>query len=191
MSISRTRRLWPTTLLWLAIIGLLAVCVALLQGAGRDPHWLAPQPGAVARAASVAAGNVADLPEQRLALIWRQPLFSPTRETDQATARAADSGLAGVLLGGVIIDGPAQWALLRQGQRSLKLKVGERLENGWRLERLTGHEAIFSYQGQQRRLSLAIPRLPAPGAASIPRLPAPSVQHTDAPQEAEPPVIAP
>ena len=187
MSISRTRRLWPTTLLWLAIIGLLAVCVALLQGAGRDPHWLAPQPGAVARAASVAAGNVADLPEQRLALIWRQPLFSPTRETDQATARAADSGLAGVLLGGVIIDGPAQWALLRQGQRSLKLKVGERLENGWRLERLAGHEAIsatrgnsaasaWRYHGCQRPALPRYPVYPRPPSSTRMRLKRPSLQ---------------
>lgn len=167
---------------------LLALCVALLGGAGRDPQWLAPQPAPQASAASATSASVPELPEQQLAMTWRQPLFSARRQADVAAAidRSADTGLAGLTLSGVVLNGHAQWALLRQGPRNFTLKVGQRLSNGWMLEALGPREATFSHQGQQRRLNLATPRLPAPGEDAAPRLPAPLVLHADAPEEAEP-----
>lgn len=166
---------------------LLALCVMLLGGAGRDPQWLAPQPAPKATAAGATPASVPELPEQQWVMIWRQPLFSPKRQADAATiGRSADTGLAGLTLSGIVLNGQAQWALLRQGPRNFTLKVGQRLSNGWMLEALGPREATFSHQGQQRRLSLATPRLPPPGEDAAPRLPTPPVLHTDAPEEAEP-----
>lgn len=166
---------------------LLAFCAWLLSGAGRAPNWLPPQPlSAVTTATGATAVNVPELSDQRLARIWGVPLFSPERKPDAAALdRVADTGLAGLTLSGVVINGQAQWALLRQGPRSLRLKVGDRLTNGWLLEALSPREATFSHQGQQRRLNLVTPRLPPPGEDVSPRLPASSVPHSRAPNEAE------
>jgi general secretion pathway protein N len=182
----------PFNPLLLVPCALLAALMALLlTGSGSDPQWLPPGEAPPMSDANARPLAMPELAEQRLALIWQQPLFSPTRQGDPAADRAADTGLAGLSLSGVVLDGAAQWALLRQGQRSLKLKVGASLDNGWQLHALTPRQATFVHQGQTRQLSLPMLRLPPPDAASSPKLPAPSVVHTDAPQEAEPPVTAP
>jgi general secretion pathway protein N len=179
---------------WLgcAILGSLAFVI--LDGYGSDPQWREPLPAAAAAANTHAAPllSMDELPEQRLAAIWQQPLFSPDRHPDAERSQGAETGLAGYALSGVVLDGAARWALLRQGQRPLKLKLGQALDNGWVLSQLSARQASFSYQGQTRQLRIPILRLPPPETADdAPRLPAPSVMHTDAPQEAEPPVTAP
>ncbi|MGI4836624.1 MAG: hypothetical protein ACRYF9_03325 [Janthinobacterium lividum] len=182
----------PFNPLLLIPCALLSVLLAmLLTGSGQDPQWLAPTDAPPMSNANARPLAMPELAEQRLALIWQQPLFSPSRQGDPAGERAADTGLAGLSLSGVVLDGAAQWALLREGSRSLKLKVGASLDNGWQLQALTPRQATFVHQGQTRQLSLPTLRLPPPDAASGPKLPAPSVVHTDAPQEAEPPVTAP
>ncbi len=182
----------PFNPLLLIPCALLSVLLAmLLSGSGQDPQWLAPADAPPLSNANTRPLAMPELAEQRLALIWQQPLFSPTRQGDPAADHAVDTGLAGLSLSGVILDGTAQWALLREGPRSIKLKVGASLDNGWQLHALTPRQATFVHQGQTRQLSLPTLRLPPPDAASGLKLPAPSVVHTDAPQEAEPPVTAP
>ena len=180
------------------LIGLLgcaasgSLAFSILDGYGSDPQWLDPLPAAAANNRAAALPSLAELPEHRLAAIWQQPLFSPDRRPDAERGQSADTGLAGYALSGVVLDGAGQWALLRQGERALKLKLGQALDNGWVLSKLTPRQASFSYQGQTHQLAIPILRLPPPETADdAPRLPAPSVVHTDAPQEAEPPVNAP
>jgi general secretion pathway protein N len=183
----------PFNPLLLIPCAVLATLMALLlTGTGSDPQWLPPGDAPPMSNANTRPLAMPELAEQRLALIWQQPLFSPTRQGDVERSKGADTGLAGYALSGVVLDGAAQWALLRQGPRALKLKLGQALDNGWVLSQLSARQATFSYQGQTRQLSIPVLRLPPPEAADdAPRLPAPSVVHTDAPQEAEPPVTAP
>jgi general secretion pathway protein N len=80
--------------------------------------------------------------------------------------------MEGVVLTGVVIDGQAQWALLRlTDKRSLKLAVGKTLDNGWTLTALSPLQATFKYQGQTRQLSLPVLRLPPPSTAPLITLP--------------------
>ena len=183
----------PFNPLLLIPCALLATLMALLlTGSGSDPEWLPPADAPPMSNANTRPLAMPELAEQRLALIWQQPLFSPTRQGDLAADHAADTGLKGLTLSGVVLDGAAQWALLRQGPRSIKLKVGASLDNGWQLQALNPRQATFVHQGQTHQLSIPLLRLPPPAAANDAlRLPAPSVVHTDAPQEAEPPVTAP
>jgi general secretion pathway protein N len=182
----------PFNALLLIPCALLATLMALLlTGTGSDPQWLPPADAPPMGNANAQPPAIAQLADQRLALIWQQPLFSPNRQADAQRSQGADTGLAGYALSGVVLDGAAQWALLRQGPRAIKLKLGQALDNGWVLSQLGPRQAAFSYQGQTRQLSIPVLRLPPPDAASGPKLPAPSVVHTDAPQEAEPPVTAP
>jgi general secretion pathway protein N len=186
----KMRRATLIGLLGCATLGSLAFVI--FDGYGSDPQWLEPLPATAANTRAAPLPTLAELPEPRLAAIWQQPLFSPDRHPDAERSQGADTGLAGYALSGVVLDGAAQWALLRQGQRPLKLKLGQALDNGWVLTQLSGRQASFSYQGQTRQLNIPILRLPPPETADdAPRLPAPSVVHTDAPQEAEPPVTAP
>lgn len=182
----------PLTLAGLAACALLlTLAVLLANGSGRDPDWLEPLPAPVQRSGNVAPVAAPSIADQRLALIWQQPLFSPDRHPDPATDRAADTGLAGLTLTGVVKAGAGQWAWLRDGQRTLTLKVGASLDNGWQLQTLTARQATFVHEGQTRQLSIPTPRLPPPSAGSGPKLPSPSIVHTDAPSEAEPPVSTP
>jgi general secretion pathway protein N len=178
-------------LLLIPCASLAALMALLLTGSGSDPEWLPPADAPPMSSANTRPLAMPELGEQRLALVWQQPLFSPTRQGDAERSKGADTGLAGYALSGVVLDGTAQWALLRQGPRSLKLKLGQALDNGWVLSQLGARQASFSYQGQTRQLLIPLLRLPPPDTASGPKLPAPSVVHTDAPQEAEPPVTAP
>jgi general secretion pathway protein N len=150
---------------------LAALAASLSLGAGQHADWLPPSP---ARPLPGAAKPVAltPLPEQSLALVWQQSMFSPDRKPDLATGKQQASSLAGIRLTGVIIDGQAQWALLRlPSKRSLKLAVGNDLDNGWTLSAVTPQQATFTHQGQTQQLSLPVLRLPPPSKAPLITLP--------------------
>ncbi len=160
-----------TLLLLLIGLGLAAACAALLSGWGQSPQWL-PAPAAKPVAASAAQSRQApsaDLDSHALA--WQQPIFSADRSPDVAV-QGASADLAGFTLSGVVLDGGTQVALLRQANgRSLSVRRGQRLDNGWTLEQLDPHEARFTLQGQTRSLRLPSPRLPPPSRSALPKLP--------------------
>lgn len=160
------------TLTWLATTALLsAAAVSLAMGAGQTVDWL---PASATREAAPAAKPpaISPLPPQALALIWQQSMFSPDRKGDLATGKHQASSLDGIRLGGVIIDGQAQWVLLRMpDKRNLKLAVGSSLDNGWTLTAATPQQATFSHQGQTRELHLPLLRLPPPSKAPLITLP--------------------
>lgn len=150
---------------------LAALATGLSLGAGQQIDWLPTSP---ARALPGTAKPVSQepLPEQSLALVWQQSMFSPKRKPDLATGKQQASSLAGIRLSGVIIDGAAQWALLRlPSKRSLKLAVGSALDNGWTLSAVTPQQATFTHQGQTQQLSLPMLRLPPPSKAPLITLP--------------------
>ena len=160
------------TLALLASTALLsAAAVSLALGAGQSVDWLAPGPAREA-APEQALQPIAPLPPQALALIWQQSMFSPDRKPDLVTGKAQASSLDGISLSGVIIDGQAQWVLLRMpDKRHLKLAVGSSLDNGWTLTGATPQQATFTHQGQTRELRLPLLRLPPPSKAPLITLP--------------------
>lgn len=165
-------RLSHMNLLLLTIAAALgAVFVMLLLGAGRAEHWLpADQPRHLP--ASAAPKPLPTLTAQDLSLSWQQSIFSPERKPDLVSGKGGTAALQGVALTGVVIDGQAQWALLRlDNQRTLKLVVGKALDNGWTLTALSPLQATFMYQGQTRQLSLPVLRLPPPSTAPLITLP--------------------
>lgn len=160
------------TLALLACTALLsATAVSLAMGAGQTVQWL---PAGEVRESAPAAKprTVSPLPAQALALTWQQSMFSPDRKPDRVTGTRQASSLDGISLSGVIIDGQAQWVLLRMAdKRSLKLAVGSTLDNGWTLTGATPQQATFSHQGQTRELRLPLLRLPPPSKAPLITLP--------------------
>lgn len=160
------------TLTLLASTALLtAAAVSLAMGAGQTIDWL---PAGAPREAAPAAKplTLSPLAPQALALTWQQSMFSPDRKADVATGKHQASSLDGISLSGVIIDGQAQWVLLRMpDKRNLKLAVGSTLDNGWTLTGATAQQATFSHQGQTRELRLPLLRLPPPSKAPLITLP--------------------
>ncbi|MGY1887817.1 hypothetical protein [Pseudomonas sp. SDT291_1_S447] len=148
-----------------------AVFVVLLLGAGRAEQWLpAGQPRDLP--ASAAPKPLPTLTAQDLNLSWQQSIFSPERKPDLVSGKGETAALQGVALTGVVINGQAQWALLRlANKRTLKLAVGKALDNGWTLTALSPLQATFMYQGQTRQLSLPVLRLPPPSTAPLITLP--------------------
>jgi general secretion pathway protein N len=160
------------TLTLLASTALLTTAaISLVMGAGQTVDWL---PAGETRDLAPAARplTIAPLPPQALALTWQQSMFSPDRKADLATGKRQPSSLDGISLSGVIIDGQAQWVLLRMPDKhSLKLAVGSTLDNGWTLTGATPQQATFSHQGQTRELRLPLLRLPPPSKAPLITLP--------------------
>lgn len=148
-----------------------ALAISLAMGAGQSVNWL-PAGEARAVASAARAPTIAPMPTQTLALTWQQSMFSPDRKPDQVTGKNQASSLDGVALSGVVIDGRAQWVLLRMpDKRNLKLAVGSTLDNGWTLTGATAQNATFTHQGQTRELRLPLLRLPAPSKAPLITLP--------------------
>ena len=152
----------PRTLILLtgaALLGFLATW--LVTGAGQTPNWLpASGPAQLPRQSSTLA-QLPELDDEQLQTAWQRPLFSPTRSPDQSAAVPGATRLEGLVLSGVILDGASQWTLLRkQDKQSLKLKLGDTLDNGWTLSELTARAATFTRQGQTQTLSLPELRLP-------------------------------
>ncbi|MGY4494986.1 hypothetical protein [Pseudomonas sp. TE3610] len=156
----------------IAVNGVLAASLAWLASIQGAVDWDSTGPAAPLPALPKAAPSLAPLPDAQIAQGWQQPLFSPDRSPDAAKAGAVSAGLEGVTLGGVVIDGDAQWALLRlRDQRNAKLKRGEALDGGWVLTELSATSATFSRQGQARTVNIPVPRLPAPAMAPVLKLP--------------------
>jgi general secretion pathway protein N len=137
----------------------------LATGAGQTPNWLPASDSAQLPRQSSTLAQLPELDEEHLQAAWRRPLFSATRSPDQAAAVPGATRLEGLVLSGVILDGAigdrSQWALLRkQDKQSLKLKLGDTLDNGWTLSELTARAATFTRQGQTQTLSLPELRLP-------------------------------
>lgn len=168
-------RLDTLTLTLLAGTALLtATTVGLLLGAGQTPEWL---PAGETREWAPAAKppTIEPLPPQAVALVWQQSMFSPDRKPDLVTGKNQPSSLDGIRLSGVIIEGQAQWVLLRMpDKRNLKLAVGSTLDNGWTLTAATPQQATFSHQGQTRELRLPLLRLPPP--SNVPPITLPDVR---------------
>lgn len=161
----------PTLALLVSTVLLTAAAASLLMGAGQSVDWL---PAGAPREAAPAAPalNLSPLPAQALALTWQQSMFSPDRKPDPVTGTPQASSLDGIKLSGVIIDGQAQWVLLRMpDKRNLKLAVGSTLDNGWTLTSATPQQATFNHQGQTRELRLPLLRLPPPSKAPLLTLP--------------------
>lgn len=167
-------KLTPARLGLLAFNAALALAVTQLWAGDNGPiQWLPL--GKADLDARPVADSVPALPVTALAdlaIAWKRPLFSPGRQPDAGPVATAAPGLEGLSLSGVIIDGDARWALLRQrDKQSLRLKRGDRLAGDWLLAELDATSVTFTRQGQVRRLSLPFARLPASGDSPLPKLP--------------------
>ncbi|MBA1242478.1 general secretion pathway protein GspN [Pseudomonas japonica] len=143
----------------------------LLAGPGPiDDPALEPHPAVTVAEGAPLAPTA--LEPAAMAVAWARPLFSPDRQPDAPKAGPSGPGLDGLSLTGVVIDGTAQWALLRQrDKRPLKFQRGDTLDGGWVLTALGPTSATFTRQGQARTLSLPVLRLPLPSLAPAPKLP--------------------
>lgn len=166
------------TLALLASTALLtALAASLTMGAGQSVDWLPAGPAREVAPAQ-ALQPVLPLPPQALALTWQQSMFSPDRKPDLATGKAQASSLDGISLSGVIIDGQAQWVLLRMpDKRHLKLAVGSSLDNGWTLTGATPQQATFTHQA--RPANCACPGCAFHRLLKLPSLPFQTYPHHD------------
>lgn len=151
----------------------LALCVTWLGSTPLALSLLPPEPGAVER--PVAAPRPLPMLDQAaLQSLWQKPLFSARRQADSTVAAPVSNPLQGLSLAGVVLSDQGQWALLNKaGERPLKLKRGATLEGGWTLSALDAHNATFSRQGIEHRLSIPVLRLPAPSQTPPLTLPDP------------------
>ncbi|MFJ4143852.1 hypothetical protein [Pseudomonas sp. NPDC089734] len=152
-----------------ALLGLAAMLAALialvLSGAAHSPDWLPEQAPRTPVNHSAQAHRAPEATLESLSNTWQTPLFSTDRSPDRAVQQASvqAASLVGMTLSGVIIDGSLRVALLRQSDGpALKIKQGQRLANGWTLDRVEPMQAVFSLDGRTQALRLPAPRLPPP-----------------------------
>ncbi|AHG41577.1 general secretion pathway protein N [Pseudomonas syringae CC1557] len=150
----------------LAVATLLAALIALiLSGAAHSPDWLPEQAPRNLLDQKTQAHSAPSATLDSLANTWKTPLFSPERSPDVAVRKAdvQASSLAGLTLTGVIMDGSLRVALLKQASGpALKVRQGDRLPNGWTLDRLEPTQATFKLDERTQVLRLPALRLPPP-----------------------------
>ncbi|KPW45930.1 hypothetical protein [Pseudomonas syringae group genomosp. 3] len=151
----------------LALAALLTGLIALIfSGAAHSPDWLPEQAprNLLDQKAQVHSAPSATL--DSLANTWKTPLFSPDRSPDAAVRKAEQAtSLAGLTLTGVIMDGSLRVALIKQASGpALKIRQGDRLPNGWTLDRLEPTQATFKLDERTQILRLPALRLPPPSS---------------------------
>lgn len=157
----------PLTLCLVLANAVLAASLLSL-GQARALPWNDEGVAAVPLALPEVAASLEPLPDALLASAWQRPLLSPNRQPDAPPTTEVAAGLEGITLSGVVIDGQAQWALLRLANHTpLKLKRGDALAGGWALASMSASSATFIRQGQARTLNIPVLRLPAPGTSPV------------------------
>ncbi|WP_122313809.1 general secretion pathway protein GspN [Pseudomonas cichorii] len=159
------RALRPLEWSLLGLATLLAGLIALvLSGVAHSPDWLPEEAPRNPANQSAKARQAPEASLESLSNTWKTPLFSPDRSPDRAVqVETQASSLSGLTLTGVILDGSLRVALLKQASGSpLKVRQGERMANGWTLERIEPMQAVFSLDGRTQALRLPAPRLPPP-----------------------------
>lgn len=144
-------------------LALALVVVWLLSGAGREPVWSRTTEPATDQATAALPVLPAPVALDRLANTWQTPLFSPTRQPDQAAraVRASAADLGGLKLTGIVFAEGVRRALFKQADgRDLSLREGGKLGNGWRLQHIERQAVQFELDGRTQRLQLPTPRLP-------------------------------
>lgn len=139
------------------------VVVWLLSGAGREPVWSQNTEPATDPATTALPVLPAPVALDSMANTWQTPLFSPTRQPDQAarTVRAGAADLGGLKLTGIVFAQGVRRALFKQADgRDLSLREGAKLGNGWRLQHIEQQAVQFELDGRTQRLQLPTPRLP-------------------------------
>ncbi|KPY85385.1 type II secretion system protein N [Pseudomonas syringae pv. tagetis] len=163
-----TGSLRPLEWLLLALAALLAGLIALIfSGAAHSPDWLPEQAPRNPIDQKAQTHNAPSATLESLANTWKTPLFSPDRSPDMAVrkADAPATSLAGLTLTGVIMDGSLRVALIKQASGpALKIRQGDRLPNGWMLDRLEPTQATFQLDGRTQMLRLPALRLPPPSS---------------------------
>jgi hypothetical protein len=153
-------------------VALAAGCFLVLADSAPVADWYpAPDEKAIVITGTSEVA-LAQVPLQRLQAAWMRPVFSGDRAPDPGPGAQDASGLRGVILTGVVKTATTNLAMLRlpSGQR-LILRRGSSLASGWLLQSVKSDGATFSLQGQQQRLLLLSPRLPAPSRDAMPTLP--------------------
>jgi len=164
-------KLRRSTLVLLTInLGALLASAWLLL-APNPPQWLpADPPGPLPARLPPAA--LAELAQPVRATTWAQPIFSVDRQPDPHKPGQHSAALANLTLTGVVLDGQARWAFLREGNKpASKVALGTTLASGWALTQLTPLTATFTRAGQNQTLSMPVLRLPPPSKASAITLP--------------------
>ncbi|MGY2376514.1 hypothetical protein ACW9IB_18615 [Pseudomonas sp. SDO524_S393] len=155
--------------------GLGVLMAVILSSLGDEPQWLPEPTGEAPVSARVQVAP--SVPLQALATTWQAPLFSPDRSPDRLSGKAQATRLANLTLSGIMITGNLQMAMLKQADgKTLTLRLGQTLPNGWRLEHLTPQSARFALDGRSQTLGLYAKRLPPPSTrppTTLPREPLP------------------
>ncbi|CAM3591241.1 General secretion pathway protein GspN, putative [Pseudomonas reidholzensis] len=164
-------KLRSTTLMLLAAnVGAMGA-VAWMLGVPAVPQWLPAAPPAQAPTAA-SPPPLPALAKATLAATWAHPIFSAERQPDPAIHGPHTATLANLSLTGVVLDGHARWAYLRDGRTPpRKVALGSTLDSGWTLTQLTALTATFTRAGQDHTLSMPLLRLPPPSKASAITLP--------------------
>ena len=141
----------PVPLALLIANGVLAACLiaTVLEGEPALQWPLAEPAAAPPHSEAFAVAPLPVIAPSALAAAWQRPLFSPDRQPDLGKLSAAPAQLDGITLSGVVLDGDAQWALLRRPDHSaFKLKRGQLLDGDWVLDSLTATGVTFVRRGQ-------------------------------------------
>lgn len=163
-------------ILWLgsAVLGLLGLCLIVLNGAGSAVHWLAPLDTPPAPVNTNSAAPAEPVALQTYSQTWQRPLFNARRQPDPRTSERAEnlpSLLKGLTLTGVIASGTVRKAFFKSDDgQQLTATEQQSLANGWRVEHIEAHRVSLTQGTDTQTLILQVLKVPQnpPAPPSIP-----------------------
>lgn len=164
---------------WLSatILGLLGLCLVLLNGAGTEVQWLPALSPSTAPVKTAAATSPIPVALSAYEQTWEKPLFNAQRQPDPPPSDAEQktpSSLNGLTLTGVIISGTLRKAFFKthDGQQLAALEQ-QQLPNGWRVVQIEPARVSLTQGTNTQTLKLLLLKVPqnTPPKASAPPLP--------------------
>jgi general secretion pathway protein N len=136
---------------------LAVICLVLWRSDNDEVIW--PEPASLpAENAPVSAVSPPNThPLTAYSAIWKQPLFTPSRQPDLtalASLSAVAPSLDDVVVTGIVVTGSTRIVLFKQGEQRLKVKEGNELPNGWKVAMIGARQVQLSYGNQSETLWL-------------------------------------
>ncbi|NNA42858.1 hypothetical protein HBO18_01845 [Pseudomonas lactis] len=151
---------------WLSaiVLGLLGLCLILLNGAGTEIQWLPALSQSTAPVKTAIAADPTPVALSAYEQTWGKPLFNAQRQPDPPPTEALEktpSLLNDLTLAGVIASGSLRKAFFRTSRgQQLAAFEQQQLPNGWRVVQIEPERVLMTKGANTQTLKLLQLKVP-------------------------------
>jgi general secretion pathway protein N len=144
-------------ILAIVVCTVMVICIALWQRRTHSIVWpeLSSVPTPELPLSTI--GPVTALPLSAYAATWERPLFNPLRLPDPLATLTPmmAPNLDDMVVTGIVVTEVTRVVLIKQGENRLKVKEGDVLPNGWKVNMISERQVQLSYGSKNETLWLS------------------------------------